>query len=144
MTTLGASATIGDRFAAGSGRFPLSGVQALIRLIVDVRRADRAQGLDTAAFVSGWLADARLASPRSSVLIAALGYLPGAGGWAVTVEGLGAVGVPGGGGPVGVQDQGPAPPVDHDLVMVGTQKDAVGEAGRTAVRQVLDVVHLAG
>ena len=26
MTTLTASATIGDRFAAGSGRFPLSGV----------------------------------------------------------------------------------------------------------------------
>src|SRR5580692_6407810 len=54
MTTPTASATIGDRFAAGSGRFPLSGVQALIRLIVDVRRADRAQGLDTAAFVSGY------------------------------------------------------------------------------------------
>src|SRR5580693_5185860 len=44
MTTLTASATIGDRFAADSGRFPLSGVQALIRLIVDVRRADRAPG----------------------------------------------------------------------------------------------------
>jgi indolepyruvate ferredoxin oxidoreductase len=41
MTTLTASAAIGDRFAAGSGRFPLSGVQALIRL-------------DTAAFVSGY------------------------------------------------------------------------------------------
>jgi indolepyruvate ferredoxin oxidoreductase len=52
--TLTASATIGDRFAAGSGRFPLSGVQALIRLILDVRRADRVQGLDTAAFVSGY------------------------------------------------------------------------------------------
>jgi indolepyruvate ferredoxin oxidoreductase len=54
MTTLTASATIGDRFAADSGRFPLSGVQALIRLIVDVRRADRAQDPDTAAFVSGY------------------------------------------------------------------------------------------
>jgi hypothetical protein len=54
MTALTAPATIGDRFAADSGRFPLSGVQALIRLIVDVRRADRAQGLDTAAFVSGY------------------------------------------------------------------------------------------
>ena len=43
--TLTASATIGDRFTASSGRFPLSGVQALIRLIVDVRRADLAQGL---------------------------------------------------------------------------------------------------
>ena len=52
--TLTASATINDRFAASSGRFPLSGVQALVRLIVDVRRADRAQGLDTAAFVSGY------------------------------------------------------------------------------------------
>src|SRR5487761_1314217 len=49
-----ASATIGDRFAAESGRFPMSGVQALIRLIVEVRRADQAQGLDTAAFVSGY------------------------------------------------------------------------------------------
>jgi indolepyruvate ferredoxin oxidoreductase len=54
MTTLTASVTIGDRFAADSGRFPMSGVQALIRLIVDVRRADRAQGLETAAFVSGY------------------------------------------------------------------------------------------
>ena len=54
MATLTASVTTGDRFAARSGRFPLSGVQALIRLIVDVRRADRAQGLDTAAFVSGY------------------------------------------------------------------------------------------
>src|SRR5579872_2298086 len=54
MTTLTASATIGDRFAADTGRFPMSGVQALVRLILDVRRADLAQGLDTAAFVSGY------------------------------------------------------------------------------------------
>ncbi|HEV2257342.1 MAG TPA: hypothetical protein VGS06_29775 [Streptosporangiaceae bacterium] len=54
MTSLTAAATIGERFAAGSGRFPLSGVQALVRLIVDVRRADQAQGLDNAAFVSGY------------------------------------------------------------------------------------------
>src|SRR6202451_4573857 len=54
MTALTASATIGDRFAAGSGRFPLSGVQALIRLIVDVRRASRARGWDTAAFAPGY------------------------------------------------------------------------------------------
>jgi indolepyruvate ferredoxin oxidoreductase len=52
--TLIASVTIGDRFAADTGRFPMSGVQALVRLILDVRRADRAQGLDTAAFVSGY------------------------------------------------------------------------------------------
>jgi hypothetical protein len=38
--------TIGDRFAANTGRFPMSGAQALVRLILDVRRADRAPGLD--------------------------------------------------------------------------------------------------
>jgi indolepyruvate ferredoxin oxidoreductase len=54
MTALTASATISDRFAAASGRYPMSGVQALVRLILDVRRADRALGLDTAAFVSGY------------------------------------------------------------------------------------------
>ena len=42
---------------------------------------------------------------------------PGAGRGAVAVQDLGAAGVPGGGGPVGVQDQGPAPPVDHNLMV---------------------------
>ena len=45
------------------------------------------------------------------------GCHPGRTGWAVAVEDLRLVGVPGGGGAVGVQDQGPAPPVDHDLVV---------------------------
>ena len=42
------------------------------------------------------------------------GRLPGAGGWSVAVQGLGLVLVPGGGGAVGVDDQGPAPAVDDD------------------------------
>jgi hypothetical protein len=46
MTTLTASATIGDRFAADSGALSAVGVQALIRLIVDARPADRAQALN--------------------------------------------------------------------------------------------------
>jgi hypothetical protein len=47
--------------------------------------------------------------------------LPGPGGWAVAMQDLRLVGVPGGGGAVGVQDQGPAPPVDHHLVVEPTQ-----------------------
>ena len=39
--------------------------------------------------------------------------LPRSGGRSVAVQHLGAVGVPCGGGPVRVQHQGPAPPVDH-------------------------------
>jgi hypothetical protein len=48
------------------------------------------------------------------------GVLPGARWGSVAVEHLGAVGVPGGGRPVRVQDQGPAPLVDDDLVVVET------------------------
>src|ERR1700722_1765885 len=69
--------------------------------------------------------------------------LPGAGGRPVAVQDFGAVGVPGGGGAVGIQDQGPAPPVDHDLVVEKTQQDALPGAGVAAVGFVLDVVHLA-
>src|SRR3984957_1471063 len=69
--------------------------------------------------------------------------LPGAGWGAVAVQDFGAVGVPGGGGAVGIQDQGPAPPVDHDLVVVAAEQDAVLEAGVAAVGFVRDVVHLA-
>jgi hypothetical protein len=41
------------------------------------------------------------------------------------VQHLGLVVVPGGGGAVGVQDQGPAPAVDHNLVMEEAEQDAV-------------------
>ncbi len=46
------------------------------------------------------------------------GVLPGAGGWSVAVQDLGAVRVPRGGGAIRVQDQGPALLVDHDQVVV--------------------------
>jgi hypothetical protein len=41
------------------------------------------------------------------------------------VEHFGLVLVPGAGGAVGVQDQGPAPAMDHDLVVEPAKKDAV-------------------
>ena len=49
------------------------------------------------------------------------GALPGLGGRAVAVQHLRLVRVPRGGGAVGVQDQGPAPPVDHHLVVEPAQ-----------------------
>ena len=54
-----------------------------------------------------------------------------------------AVGAAGFGAAVGVQDQGPAEPVDTDLVVVMTQQDQVAQAGRAAVGAVGDVVDLA-
>src|ERR1700691_1902402 len=70
------------------------------------------------------------------------GVLPGAGGWAVAVDDLGLVPVPCGGGAVGVQDEGPAHPVDHDLVVVAAEQDAVFEAGFPAAGLVGQVVDL--
>lgn len=43
-----------DKYAATAGVVLLSGVQALARVALDQRRLDRARGLDTAAFVSGY------------------------------------------------------------------------------------------
>ncbi len=43
-----------DRYARESGRVFLSGTQALARFAFDQLRADRARGLDTAAFVCGY------------------------------------------------------------------------------------------
>ena len=71
------------------------------------------------------------------------GVLPGADGGAVAVQDFRFVGVPRGGGAVGVQDQGPAPPVDDDLMVEETQQDAVFGAGLAAVGLVPDVVDLA-
>src|SRR5579859_6737616 len=69
--------------------------------------------------------------------------LPGSGGRAVAVQDLGAVGVPGGGGAVGVQDELPSPAVDDHLMMVKTEQNAVFDAGGAAVGLVPDVVDLA-
>ena len=44
----------GERYTAGEGTVPMTGVQALARLAVNVRRADRAAGRDTALFIAGY------------------------------------------------------------------------------------------
>jgi indolepyruvate ferredoxin oxidoreductase len=46
--------TLEDKYTARSGRVFLSGVQALVRLPMIQRDRDRAQGLDTAGFISGY------------------------------------------------------------------------------------------
>ncbi len=43
-----------DRYTAKSGRYFLTGIQALVRLALMQRRRDRAAGLNTAGFVSGY------------------------------------------------------------------------------------------
>jgi indolepyruvate ferredoxin oxidoreductase len=43
-----------DRYTAQAGEAQMTGVQALVRLPLNVRRADRSRGLNTAAFVSGY------------------------------------------------------------------------------------------
>ena len=43
-----------DRYRLESGRVFLTGNQALVRLLVMQRRRDRAAGLETAGFVSGY------------------------------------------------------------------------------------------
>jgi indolepyruvate ferredoxin oxidoreductase len=47
-------ATLGDRYELVDGRIFLTGVQALVRLLLDQHRADHAAGLRTATFVSGY------------------------------------------------------------------------------------------
>src|SRR5262249_12901080 len=63
--------------------------------------------------------------------------------WAVAVEGA-AVVAGHGGGAVGVERDGPAPPVDHDQVVERAHQQAVGEAGGAALAAGDDVVHVAG
>jgi hypothetical protein len=45
---------LSDRYAAGAGTVFMTGIQALARLPLEQLRADRAAGLNTAAFVSGY------------------------------------------------------------------------------------------
>ncbi len=49
-----AHVSLDDVYGTDGGRALMSGVQAIVRLILDQRRLDRARGLDTAAFVSGY------------------------------------------------------------------------------------------
>ncbi len=46
--------TLADRYTAESGPIMLDGMQALVRLMLDLRRLDRRRGLDTGVFVSGY------------------------------------------------------------------------------------------
>ena len=49
-----ARVTLDDKYTLQSGRIYLSGIQALVRLPMMQRRADRAAGLNTAGFISGY------------------------------------------------------------------------------------------
>ena len=46
--------TLKDKYSAAEGRVLLSGIDAIVRSILDQRRLDISRGLDTAAFVSGY------------------------------------------------------------------------------------------
>jgi len=49
-----ATVSLDDKYALASGRIYLSGIQALVRLPLMQRQRDRAQGLNTAGFISGY------------------------------------------------------------------------------------------
>src|SRR5262249_58754454 len=49
-----AAFTLDDKYALESGRIFLTGTQALVRLPMIQRQRDRAAGLDTACFVTGY------------------------------------------------------------------------------------------
>ena len=49
-----AKVSLEDKYTAASGRVFLSGVQAMVRLPIMQRERDRAQGLNTAGFISGY------------------------------------------------------------------------------------------
>ena len=46
--------SLDDVYRVGDDRVLMSGIQAIVRLVLDQRRLDGARGLDTAAFVSGY------------------------------------------------------------------------------------------
>lgn len=47
-------ARLDDRYTAGHGRALMSGIQALVRLLIEQRRLDASRGLNTGVFVSGY------------------------------------------------------------------------------------------
>ena len=49
-----AAVTLDDRYRLQEGKVFLSGVQALVRLLIEQRRLDARGGIDTAGFVSGY------------------------------------------------------------------------------------------
>ncbi len=86
----------------------------------DALLADDAAGHLAAARLAGLAGRLRLASAGTITQIGCFlagRALPGRGGRAVAVQDFGFVRVPCGGGAVRVQDQGPAPPVDDNLMV---------------------------
>ena len=71
------------------------------------------------------------------------GVLPGVVRGAVASEDFSAIGAAGGGGAVGVEGDGPALLVDHDLMVVRAVQSAGLDAGGAAVGLVDQVVHFA-
>ncbi|MDL5154445.1 indolepyruvate ferredoxin oxidoreductase family protein [Actinomycetospora termitidis] len=53
-TTPDTTVSLDDRYTATSGRALMTGIQAIVRLLLDQRRLDGARGLDTRVFVSGY------------------------------------------------------------------------------------------
>jgi indolepyruvate ferredoxin oxidoreductase len=51
---IGRAVSIDDRYALGEGRVLMTGVQALVRLVLDQMQADRQAGLRTGTFISGY------------------------------------------------------------------------------------------
>jgi len=54
VTATRAAVSLDDKYLREEGTVFLTGLQALVRLLVDQHRADRRAGLHTAAFVSGY------------------------------------------------------------------------------------------
>ena len=49
-----AAVSLDDKYTLERGRIYLNGVQALVRLPLMQRQRDRARGLDTACYISGY------------------------------------------------------------------------------------------
>ncbi len=50
----GPRVTLDDKYTAATGRVLMSGIEALVRTVLDQRRLDAARGLDTGAYVTGY------------------------------------------------------------------------------------------
>src|ERR1700733_8722550 len=72
-------ATLDDRYQRQDGTIYLTGIQALVRMLLDRARHDRLAGLDTATYVSGYegspLAGYDLELARRRDLLTALGII---------------------------------------------------------------------
>ena len=137
----------GDRITLVDAVMDLPEVQASSRMEATILRGD----VESLEHLKECTDDAVLRAAGATTLLDAnirryhgqqLALACSGGGWSVAVVDL-ALGAAGFGAAVGVQDEGPAEPVDAHLVVVGAQQDQVFEPGGAAVRAVDDVVHLA-